>query len=432
MSINFNVDGVKKNPVSIFAGVNGEKKKINKIYIGKNGLPLQVYPGLININNRFYLTTNKGIISSADGKNWTLLPMKGIIQTISSLKLAYGNGIFLLSVNNYYIYKSNDLINWEYTASLYSSSYFGFVGDRFIAIYTTSNSTGSNFLYSIDGVMWNSMSGLSAKIQPGGSGTAVYIYNYSDFYYLNGVYICHAWHQDISVSTYKYYQIIYYSEDGATWKISKSSTSTTSASYYNKYNLYCFNDRFICTYYHNNSNKPFIEYSIDGKTWTQTTLPSLISGTYIAGITYVNGIYIFVTYNNNYNSKFYASEDLINWENIGSVPRMSPYVYFVNNDDFLIAYSNGYLSSSNKYYYDKINKSWNELVITEYTDSNQYISSIDYCNDKFFMISNSSQLIFYSLSGIDYFPCYIDNLEQISMNLNNNIFYIDNNGNIRG
>lgn len=450
MHIGINVGGVKKNPVSIFAGINGEKKKIKEVYVEKDGLPLLVYPKNFNINNCFYLITNNCILYSDNGTEWRELKTNGLPESLSWFTFSYRKGIYILfneTSGDYY--RSTDLINWDYYESIYAQingttltnghvTYFGFVNDRFIAInnhayYDSSKKVYNTeeFKYSLDGIVWNNISGLNGFYSKSTYySTQSQIYSFSDFYYLNGTYVCKAFYKSSSI----YYQIIYYSNNGVNWYASARYTSSiySDSKHYGLNTIYCFNDLFIRKYYDPADKKSFLYYSSDGKTWKQSSLPSSIAGVSFSTINYINGKFIIPIYKSGIGNNIYCSKDLNNWESesMGTLPIYSNYINFISSNDILVAHTLESLSTIKSCYYDKINNSWNEFTMTEYTDTTPFIQKIEYINGLFFMIGKSKAFdtgilfIFYSLSGINYLPCNIVSDSEISIRTNNDIFYI--------
>lgn len=121
----------------------------NEVYTltGTTGSPeYQVYDSIYE--NGIYLLSGKNVWRSTDGINWSnVYSMTYGGSSVSSI--AYGNGLWLISHENY-IYSSTDSINWTENVLTNSLKNLDFFGDRFFGLL----SDGITVNYTYDGITW--------------------------------------------------------------------------------------------------------------------------------------------------------------------------------------------------------------------------------------------------------------------------------------
>ena len=245
-------DIVYANGKYVIVGTDGAYYSTDgKTWTAMTGLNVNKdYYGVTYGNGRFICVGEDGAYYSTDGKTWTLVTGLEININYVYKSVTYNNGYFVIvgkdtdgqsSTFEQYalVCYSSDGVTWESVRFGYRYPLEGvsYVNDRFISV-----GSNSGVFYSLDGISWEPMTGISVN------------HTIYDVAYGNGHYVC---------SGFKY---IYYSLDGETWVQGSGYRELTS-----KHNFSCYysvaygNDRFVCV-----GNDGIVYYSLNGETWVKT------------------------------------------------------------------------------------------------------------------------------------------------------------------
>jgi len=226
------------------------------------------------------------ILSSSDGYNWTQTTTISDNNELSgsASAVAYGNGIYALSISGY-IYYSSDLQNWtrathDYTA--YTWNHITFANNKFIA--TGGAVTSEYRMISSDGIHWskNRESG-----EPGGNRAIEY---------LNGAFYNTAYSNGIASSS-----------DGLNWKDITPALFTRTA-----LGIDYANETFVIgggSPGQTGNYSGYITVSSDYQTWWSEKLNEYIEGGLIS-VAHNDSAFVAITYKGNiYYSAFSSSDN---------------------------------------------------------------------------------------------------------------------------
>jgi hypothetical protein len=220
-------------------------------------------------------------LSSTDGTTWTSFSTP---EYTYAKKVSYGNGVYIvLSNSNNYLY-SVDGINWTSMSSMPLSPWFISYGNGRFVILTPGSSSNPKAAYSTNGIDWT-------VTDPGA-------YYWSNLTYGSGKFVAIAENYPmVGLSS-----AISYSEDAVTWtKVTPPINGVIRKIAYG-------NGKFVILQAADNN----VMTSTDGITWTSafSTLSSQLFNSYLyEGISYANGKFAMI---NNGNAILYST-DAITW-----------------------------------------------------------------------------------------------------------------------
>jgi hypothetical protein len=285
--------------------------------------------------------STNNIAYTTDGINYSLYTAGGSVGALGTGGITGFNGNFITSPNG--LYSTNGGTTWLTSAALGSqnngSCYFN--GKFFAGGY---NATNGVYYSTNPSVSWTflSVTGLSSV---GGMFACT----------LNGTPIAFAFQGNKSAGQ----NMIYYSTDGTTWTgTSMYGTNFTGGGW----DFVGYNNEFgssgsmvICT------GGTSAAYSTNGSTWTNCTFsPALITGNYIRGVAYGNGLWMLI---NGVASTIYTSTNGTAFNTTITSPLASAKTVAYVNGTWVIA--GGVNSNTNNAYYSTNNgTSWTALSLS--------------------------------------------------------------------
>ena len=344
MSIGINVDGVAKNPVSIFAGINGEKKKIKEVYLNKNGLPVlgyreanddEIIKGFVTVDSSF-----SHIAYSIDGEHWNTFDKIEAPYILKNSLICYGGDRFvcvgyeksyrsLYSLDGKTWHEMTGLQNVKYNDIVYGNNMFVCVGnDGYVS-------------YSTDGETWG-------NIKVGANG------NFSSITYGNGRFVCLGSVKPTGSAVYT----IYYSTTGNSgWKAMTRSNTTSSTN----------NPHRVITYGGNRyvwlDQSGYSFYSTNGTSYSYISSSPQV-GFSPQAICFGNGKFIC---HNSYS--LYQTTNGSSWTKVDSFPYVSLSSFIYNKDRFIAVGQQG------KAYYSINGEDWYEMTGLE---NSSFYSTLTY------------------------------------------------------
>lgn len=298
------------------------------------------------VNNWLILTganttgTTNNVAYTTNGINYTLYTAGGSLDAVGTCGITGFDGKFIMSSSG--LYSTNGGTTWQTSVptgqqnngACYFNGKFFQGGYNATGIYNSTNPSVSWSLQSVPNL--NPVGGMFACT-------------------LNGTPIAFAFQGNITSGKY----IIYYSTDGTTWTgTSMYGTNFTGGGW----NYIGYNNQFgssgsmvICT------GGIAAAYSTNGSTWTNCTFsPALITGNYIRGVAYGNGLWMLI---NGVASTIYTSTDGIAFNTTITSPLTNAKTVSFVNGTWVIG--GGVNSNVNNAYYSTNNgTSWTALSLS--------------------------------------------------------------------
>ena len=214
--------------------VEGNENEIDKIWkTDENGVPGWREAASDEV------TVDREIYTPIFPTEWNILEGSNESPVLNCRSFCYGQGKIITNTGYYSI---DNGITWNIISDLFNNIIYEIIyaNNRFVCI----GKDGVSF-YSLDGVLWNEMTGLDAAVDLDD------YYAYDNLIYGKDKFMCACVGESSGV--------IYYSTNGTTWnkKIFNESEDPVSVLGYGK-------DKFICFF---GENQPY--YSTDGITWTK-------------------------------------------------------------------------------------------------------------------------------------------------------------------